>query len=132
VAVSSEAVVRDFLAAWEHPNVDRLASFFRDDAVYVDGSGNEHCGADAIRTEFGKQLVLGGQGVEIEVKRAASNGPVVMIERVDRFAIAGQTFELQAVGVYEIDGDGQIELFRDYYDQAAITRQLEAAGFQVT
>jgi limonene-1,2-epoxide hydrolase len=131
VATSSEAVVREFLSAWQHPNADRLASFFRDDALYVDGPGNEHSGADAIRKEFERQLLLGGQGVEIEVKRAASAGRVVMIERIDRFTIAGQTFELEAVGVYEIDSDGQIKLFRHYYDQAAITRQLEAAGFQV-
>jgi limonene-1,2-epoxide hydrolase len=132
VATSPEAVVKDFLAAWGHPDADRLAGFFRDDAVYVDGPGNVHRGADAIRKEFERQLVLGGQGVEIEVKRAAGNGRVVMIERVDRFAIGGQTFELEAVGVYEIDDDGQIGLFRDYYDQAALARQLEAAGFQVT
>lgn len=128
---SPESVVAGFLAAWESPSADQLTGFFCEDALYVDGLGNEHRGADAIRMQFEKQLFLGGHGVAIEMKRRAVNGPVVMVERVDRFTLAGQTFELEAVGVYEIADDGRIAVFRDYYDQAAITRQLEAAGFQL-
>ena len=41
MATSPEAVVKDFLAAWEHPDADRLAGFFREDAVYVDGPGKD-------------------------------------------------------------------------------------------
>lgn len=132
MGTSPESVVADFLAAWGTPTADRLAGFFSENALYIDGPGNEHRGADAIRQEFEKQLLLGGQGVSIEVKHRAVVGHVVMVERVDRFTLAGQTFELEAVGVYEVGDDGQIALFRDYYDQAAITRQLEAAGFQVS
>ena len=131
MAVSPEAVVRDFLASWEHPSAEQLAGFFTTDAVYIDGSGNERSGSEAIRAEFERQLVLGGDGVQIEVKRTAADGRVVMVERVDRFAVGGQSFALEAVGVYEVDSDGLIEFFRDYYDQSAIVAQLEAAGFHV-
>jgi limonene-1,2-epoxide hydrolase len=64
------------------------------------------------------------------VKRTAADGRVVIVERVDRFAVGGQSFALEAVGVYEIDSDGLIEFFRDYY-QSTIVGQLEAAGFHV-
>jgi hypothetical protein len=43
-AVSPEAVVRDFLASWEHPSAEQLAAFFTTDAVYIDGSGHERSG----------------------------------------------------------------------------------------
>ena len=132
MAVSPQAVVRDFLAAWEHPNGTRLAGFFEEDAVYIDGPGTEHRGSDAIRAEFERQLVLGGQGVAIDVKRLAVDGRIVMVERVDRFAIGERSFALEAVGVYEIGPGGLIEHFRDYYDQQAITQQLQAAGFDIT
>lgn len=130
MGTSPESVVADFLAAWGTPTADRLAGFFSENALYIDGPGNEHRGADAIRQEFEKQLLLGGQGVSIEVKHRAVVGHVVMVERVDRFTLAGQTFELEAVGVYEVGDDGQIALFRDYYDQAAIKGNWRPRDFK--
>ena len=62
---------------------------------------------------------------------AVACGPLRGRWPVDRFAVGGQSFALEAVGVYEIDSDGLIEFFRDYYDQSAIVAQLEAAGFHV-
>ena len=65
------------------------------------------------------------------MKRIVADGPTVMVERVDSFSLAGRTFEIEAVGVFEVDGDGRIKRFRDYYDLKSITDQIEAAGFEV-
>ena len=65
------------------------------------------------------------------MKRIVADGPTVMVERVDSFSLAGRTFEIEAAGVFEIDGDGRIKRFRDYYDLKSITDQIEAAGFEV-
>jgi limonene-1,2-epoxide hydrolase len=132
MAVSPEAVVRDYLACWEHPDATRIASFLNEDAVYVDGTGTEYRGSDAIRAEFERMLVLGGQGVSIDVKHLAVDGPVVMVEHVDRFAIGERSFALELVGVFQIGADGTIDHLREYYDEQGITQQLRDAGFDVT
>jgi limonene-1,2-epoxide hydrolase len=131
MTASPESVVRRFLAAWEHPTAEGLASFFRADGVYVDGPRGEYHGIDAIKAEFEKQLAMGFDGVPIEVKLLVADGPIVMAERVDRFTLGGKTFAMDTVGVFEVDGDGGIKRFRDYYDQKSIADQVEAAGFNV-
>jgi limonene-1,2-epoxide hydrolase len=80
-------VVRQFLAAWEHPAPDGLVRFFSSDGVYVDGPRGEYRGIDAIRAEFQRQLAIGFSGVPIEVKALVGDGPIVMAERVDRFTL---------------------------------------------
>ena len=49
---SAESVVRTYLAAMERSDADELASYFSDDAVFIDGPRGTHVGIDAIRTEI--------------------------------------------------------------------------------
>jgi limonene-1,2-epoxide hydrolase len=130
VSDSPESVVRKFFAAWEHPTADGLASFFSADAVHVSPLG-AHRGVDAIKTQYQKQLARGFAGFRIDVKTIVADGPTVMAERVDGFSLAGKTFDIDAVGVFEIDGDRRIKRFRDYYDLKSITDEIQAAGFEV-
>ena len=62
------------------------------------------------------------------MKRIVADGPTVMAERVDSFSLGGRTFEIEAVGVFEINGDRRIKRFRDYYDLKSLTDEIEAAG----
>ena len=124
---SPESAVRKFFVAWEDPTADGLASFFAADAVHVSPLGAHH-GVDAIKMQYQKQLATGFAGLHIEVKRIVADGPTVMAERVDSFSIGGRTFEIEAVGVFEVDGDGRIKRFRDYYDLKSLTDEIEAAG----
>jgi limonene-1,2-epoxide hydrolase len=130
VSDSPESAVRKFFVAWEDPTADGLASFFAADAVHVSPLGAHH-GVDAIKMQYQKQLAMGFAGFHIEVKRIVADGPTVMAERVDSFSLAGRTFEIEAAGVFEIDGDGRIKRFRDYYDLKSFTDEIEAAGFKV-
>jgi len=124
---SPESVVRKFLAAWEHPTPEGLANFFSVDGVYVDSERGAYHGRDAIRAEFTRQLSLGFDSVPIEVKLLVADGPIVMAERVDRFAIRGTHFAMNTVGVFEVDGDGRFKRFRDYYDHNTILEQVQSA-----
>jgi limonene-1,2-epoxide hydrolase len=89
---SPESVVSKFLAAWEHPEVNELLSFFAEDAVYIAGPRGVHCGLDAIRSELASQLAMGFGGVTSDVKSQVVSGGTVMMERVDNFNIAGKPF----------------------------------------
>ncbi len=59
---------------------------------------------------------------EFRVLRAAVNGAVVIVERLDRHQLADKWVELPVTGVFEVH-DGLITYWRDYYDAATIQSQ---------
>ena len=64
--------------------------------------------------------------VEWVVNRSVESGNVVFNERVDRFEISSGWLELPVAGVFEVDDDGLITLWRDDFDMATYTNQLAA------
>jgi limonene-1,2-epoxide hydrolase len=48
----------------------------------------------------------------------------VINERVDRFKIGDGWLELAVAGIFKIDRDDKIALWRDYFDMAGYMRQL--------
>ena len=53
-----------------------------------------------------------------------ADGSTVFNERLDRFRIGDGWLELPIAGVFEVDDDGKITLWRDYFDMGAYERQL--------
>jgi limonene-1,2-epoxide hydrolase len=56
---------------------------------------------------------------EFRVLRAAADGPVVFLERLDRHRLATGWVELPVTGVFEVHG-GKITLWRDYFNGPTI------------
>jgi limonene-1,2-epoxide hydrolase len=123
---SPELVVRQFFAAASTPDVDELAGFFSADAVYTDGPRGTYSGIDAIRAELEAQVQVTSSLV-IDVKTLVVDGTTVFTERVDSFEVQGKWFALEVVGVFEVDGDGKIKRFRDYYDLQSLMDKVTAA-----
>jgi limonene-1,2-epoxide hydrolase len=87
---SPQSVVRRFLAAWEGwPNVDDIASFFADDAVFIDGPRGVHRGIAAIRSELEAEAAMGFRNLRADISSLVADGGTVMLERVDNFTIGG-------------------------------------------
>ena len=123
---SAELVVRNFLAAWKRSDVDELVSFISDDAVYTDGARGTHHGIDAIKTEL-QSFVKTTPSTIVDVKTLVSDGGTVMLERVDNFEIQGKPFGLEVAGVFEVDSNGRINRWRDYYDRKSIQDRIADA-----
>jgi limonene-1,2-epoxide hydrolase len=123
---SAERVVRQFLAALKRSDIDELVSFFSDDAVYTDGPRGTYRGVDAIRAEIESQVQL-VPSLTVEVKNLVATDGTVMVERADTFETQGKSFDLEVVGVFEIDGGGRIKRFRDYYDLNSLMDRVAAA-----
>ena len=123
---SAELVVRNFLAAWKRSDVDELVSFISDDAVYTDGPRGTHHGIDAIKTEL-QSFVKTTPSTIVDVKTLVSDGGTVMLERVDNFEIQGKPFGLEVAGVFEVDSNGRINRWRDYYDLKSIQDRIADA-----
>ena len=114
-------VVRDFCAAWEARDQQRILDAFTDDGVYHNMPMPPAAGKAAIAALLG--IILGpATEVKFEIKHIVAAGDVVMTERVDRFVINGKPVELPVMGAFEVR-DGKIAAWRDYFDMATWTRQ---------
>jgi limonene-1,2-epoxide hydrolase len=123
----AEAVVRRYLGAWVEPDPDVLAAFFSDDAVYIDGPLATHDGRAAISAEIHAQ-VKRFRSVLMDIVTIVSDGATVMTEEIDHFELAGHRFARPVAGALDLNGDGFITTWRQYYDQASIAKEIEAVS----
>ena len=129
---SPESVVRKFLAALENfSDVDNIMSFFAEDGVYIDPLRGVFSGTDALNAEFEAQAAMGFDDVAIDLKSLVADGGTVMMERTDRFSVAGKPFSMEVMAAFDIDADGRVKRWRDSYDSKSITDRIDAAGFAI-
>jgi steroid delta-isomerase-like uncharacterized protein len=128
-----EALMRDYLAAWNDRDADRIASFFSEDAVYDDrGAGAVARGREAIR-DHAARVHAGFPDLHFELVRAAHGESFSAGEWRSRMthggvfeglAATGRTVESAGVDVATLDGEDRIVHLASYYDGAAIMRDL--------
>lgn len=63
---------------------------------------------------------------EFRILRAAADGPVVFMERLDIHHLTGRTVELPVTGVFQVK-DGKIVYWRDYFDAPSILSKWPSA-----
>ena len=124
---SAETVVRKYLAAWKRSDLDELVSFISDDAVYTDGPRGVHHGIDAIRAEL-ETMVKVVPSTSVDIKKLVASGGTVMVERVDNFKLGGKPFDLEVAAVFDVDDNGRIKRWRDYYDLKSLEDRFTSAG----
>ncbi len=119
----AEAIVTAFMAEFDatHPDPDRLASYFTDDAVYHNMPMEPAEGIDAVKAALASVSQMASKGWEILYQ--ASSGDIVLNERIDRFELGGAEITVQVMGVFEIR-DGKIARWRDYFDLASFQQQM--------
>jgi len=119
-------LVRDFIAAWNQNDIERVMGFFAADCVYHNIPVDPVSGHEAIRA-----VIQGFAGMASEIdwrlhQIAETESGVVMTERTDRFKMGDKWVELPVMGSFEIDS-GRIVAWRDYFDLAQFQRQLPGA-----
>jgi limonene-1,2-epoxide hydrolase len=124
VTDSAESVVRKFLASYPATDVNE---FFSDDALYIDGPRGVHRGIDAIQTEFQTVMAM-APSITVDIKTLAASGGTVFTERVDSSEINGEVIGFEVVGVFDLDSEGRITRWRDYYDWPTFMEQIKAAS----
>jgi len=115
---TSEDVVRRFCEAFARRDVDEILGFFTDDATYHNIPMEPAVGLDAIRALL-ESFVPGSPRIEFEVLHLASDGGVVLTERIDRLSFGGREVELPVAGVFQVV-DGKIAAWRDYFDMGQL------------
>jgi limonene-1,2-epoxide hydrolase len=119
----SEKVVADFCQSWERRNLDEIMAYFTDDAVYHNIPMDPAKGKAAIRNVINTFLPM-ASAVEFKILHTTAVGNIVMNERVDIFQLGPKRIELPVAGVFEVRA-GKIAAWRDYFDLATWTKQMQ-------
>jgi limonene-1,2-epoxide hydrolase len=128
-AQQNEQAVRDFLNAWDDPK--KLGDFFADDAVFQMMARDPVHGRAAIAEELANQAAW-ATDFDLAVLNIASDGNVVLVERLDRFNMNGNEIRVPVVGVFEVDGSGKFTAWRDYFDWDGMMQQVASAGIDTS
>jgi limonene-1,2-epoxide hydrolase len=123
---TSVQTVQDFIAAfvkaWPTGESAPLGQFFEDEATYHNIPLEPVTGRSAIVATFRQFMAMGGL-VTVDIVQVVSEGPIVMIERVDHFTKDHRTVSLPVMGVIEVRA-GLIAVWRDYFDLGQFTSQM--------
>ena len=115
-------VVMDFINAWNRMDWDAVEDAFTDDVCYHN-MPMQPLEGKAAAVAFIRGMAP--KEVDWEVMNIAENGNVVMTERVDKFVMADdRVVSVPVMGVMEIE-HGKISAWRDYFDLATFTAQME-------
>lgn len=120
--MTPQATVEAFIAAWNEMNIPAALAMMSEDAVWHNMPLNPAKGIAEI-TALLEQFPA-ADAIEFVTHQIAANGNVVLTERTDRFLIGGRWRELKVMGAFEIDNQGRITAWRDYFDLAEMQREF--------
>lgn len=122
--MSSGDTVKSFIEAIERQDLDAARQMLAEDVSYENMPLQPILGREAVLqviTSFLEPAEL----VDWKILRQWDCDGVVINERIDRFRIGNGWLELPVAGFFEVDAQGQISLWRDYFDLGSYLSQLE-------
>lgn len=132
VAVSdAEQAVLDLIDGFNQIDLDRILRCFADGAIYHNLPVDPVKGERAIKGVLEGFLTAASEVRWELLNMAVSSSGAVMTERVDRFKINNRWIALPVMGTFEVE-DGLITHWRDYFDMAQFTSQVEATRHEPT
>ncbi|MEZ5227658.1 MAG: limonene-1,2-epoxide hydrolase family protein [Acidimicrobiales bacterium] len=123
--MSAEQIVNDFIKAIEAQDVDAAVAMVAPNVSYENMPMNPIVGRDAVRQTLAGFLERATE-VDWRIDNQWAVGSTVINERLDRFKIGEGWLELPVAGIFEVNTDGLITLWRDYFDLGSYMSQLTA------
>ena len=118
------AVVTAFIAAFNRKEVESALLLCAEDVLYHNVPMRPMTGRDQVQAALGP-FIGGCDAVDWVVHRQTATGNVVMNERNDRFQLKGRWADLAVLGVFEVNTEGLITLWRDYFDLAEFNKAMK-------
>ncbi len=126
MAVNCEKVVSDLFAAWSRLSIDDIMSYFAEDAVWDNVPMTPANGKAAIR-EMTNGFLKDTATFGVKVLKSAHEGNVVFNSRIDSITMKnGKKADIPVAGMFELDDAGKIRVWRDYFDLATFTKQVQS------
>lgn len=119
-------IVTAFIRAVERKDLDAALALVSDDISYENMPIAPIVGKAGMRATL--DAFLGGAVTDVDwqILRQVESGNAVINERLDRFKIGEGWLELPIAGVFEVNADGLITLWRDYFDMGSYVKQMTA------
>jgi limonene-1,2-epoxide hydrolase len=118
MGASEEAVVRRACELWSSRDAAAMIELFAKDSVYDNVPAQEPFhGREALREWL--EEVFEHLWVEIELLHIVSDGEWVLSERLDTHVVGGRRLPLPVMNTSRVV-NGEILLWRDYYDQKTV------------
>jgi len=112
-------LVERFLQLMSVKDIDGAAELLAQDVVYENVGLPTVRGRDRVRRLGKATLGLAGAGFEVYTHTISANGSTVLTERTDVLKFRRLRVQFWVCGRFDVR-DGQIVLWRDYFDQANI------------
>ncbi len=110
-------VVRRFCALMEQRDAEALRPLLADGAVYQNVGMPAFTGPDAIVENMAAQFAMFPDAYAFEIVNLASEGSVVLTERLDYIqAPDGSKPAIPVMGTFVVDDEGRITRWTDYFD----------------
>ena len=122
--MTPEEVVDEFIRRVVAEDIAGACELVTDDVEYDNVPMGKVRGPAGIHEILDPMLALDETDWVIHRQLAAGN--LVMNERTDRFRSGDKWLELPLTGVWEVNDEGKITLWRDYFDMATMTDQMAA------
>ncbi|MFT4987892.1 MAG: limonene-1,2-epoxide hydrolase [Acidimicrobiales bacterium] len=124
-AMTPSETVTAFIQAIERLDLDGAVAMLSDDVSYENVPMNPIAGREGVRAALAGFL---GSASEVSwpVSSQFEHGNRVANERVDRFKIGEGWLEMPVAGFFDVNDQGLITLWRDYFDLATYTDQMAA------
>ena len=119
-------VVRKFCALMEGRDAEALRPLIADNAVYQNVGMPASNGVDAIVENMAAQFAMFPDAYAFEIVNMASDGPVVLTERLDYIqAPDGSKPAVPVMGTFVVGQDGKITRWTDYFDVSLTVKLLQ-------
>ena len=119
-------VVRTFCALMEERDAEALRPLIADNAVYQNVGMPASNGVDAIVENMAAQFAMFPDAYAFEIVNMASNGPVVLTERLDYIqAPDGSKPAVPVMGTFVVGDNGKITRWTDYFDVSLTVKLLQ-------
>ncbi|SPM31813.1 limonene-1,2-epoxide hydrolase family protein [Mycobacterium terramassiliense] len=119
-------VVRHFCALMERRDAEALRPLLAEGAVYQNVGMPAFVGPDAIVGNMAAQFAMFPDAYAFEIVNLASEGSVVLTERLDYIqAPDGSKPAVPVMGAFVVDDDGRITRWTDYFDLNLIMKLLQ-------
>ena len=117
--------VNEFMYRITKVSADATCELVSDDVEYDNVPMGKVFGHEGIGGAF-TSMANTFDEVDFIVHREAATGNIVMNERTDRFVSGARTWDLLVMGVFELNDDGKITLWRDYFDLGPVNEMFAA------
>ena len=119
--------IKSMITAINSDNKEQLLALFAEDAVFENVPLKSVTGKEAIWQVLSPMHDMASQINWQAHRLELGSGGTVFSERSDNYLINGQWITFNCAGIHEINSEGKITLWRDYFDLKQCTDQLGKA-----